>query len=612
MPAAMELRKHIKAPRRYSRELEEESHPETRPSKPSPIKAKIINYNPHLPPAAFPTLDPRQVLARDNNLPDNHVSGNNDKHARGPTTLSSAERDLTAESASPHLHRPQTASVTQKTPPGMDNGPGNLIWEKNMKLMNELDERTEEEWFIKECETSSDEEAANQTASNKNRLPVWDTIPLALQIEMVYAAIGDDTKPDRAMARLRLNETQREIMKEELRLYQEREGAEDAYIASHQGRLNEILLSGRRSQLDQDLFKDLYQNIDSMKRNDTVASRAEVNDAKAYMESCGLDSSELDNFQPAGNVPYMITESDEELERLYPNAPTIREVMAAEAAARGALPDEAAMSQPEPPNAEVSLLLPNENDADGEILENEANEVLPVFKRRKVTGDTIEVDVGDQSFLGNNAIQVMTDSIPEQGNAFGDDYPQTPQQITGQEPNFDVTSTAANRSIEWPATPPTPSLGAVPVLDSSGSDYDPNPKSKRTVISSRKAVLTPNFGPASEASATPKARKMAGQLPVLSPKAVGQNGKNVGNKDQAHQGLAMGEGAGYVWGGTSTVGARSSSATTEQDSTILVDVPGQQSTAAQQAGGTGDTTMGGTGTTERKTKKRGRPKQSKG
>lgn len=166
MPAAMELRKHIKAPRRYSRELEEESHPETRPSKPSPIKAKIINYNPHLPPAAFPTLDPRQVLARDNNLPDNHVSGNNDKHARGPTTLSSAERDLTAESASPHLHRPQTASVTQKTPPGMDNGPGNLIWEKNMKLMNELDERTEEEWFIKECETSSDEEAANQTASN--------------------------------------------------------------------------------------------------------------------------------------------------------------------------------------------------------------------------------------------------------------------------------------------------------------------------------------------------------------------------------------------------------------------------------------------------------------
>ncbi|KAL9028481.1 MAG: hypothetical protein Q9196_003154 [Gyalolechia fulgens] len=599
----MELRKHRKAPRRYSRELEEESSPQTRPSKPSPIKAKIIQYNPDLPPAVFPTLDPRQGLTDEKNLPDNHELTNDQKNARRPTSSSAPERDLTAATAPSRLQQPQTASASQTTKPGMDNGPGNPIWEKNMKLLDELDQRTEEEWFIKECETSSEEEST----SNIDRTPVWDDIALALRIQMVYAAIGDDNNANRAMSRLRLNETQQDIMREELRLYEERESAEDAYIASHQKRLNDILLSGRTVPLDEDLFGEFYRDIESMNRDDTVASRAEVNDAKAYLDSCGMDSSALENFQSAGDMPCTDTESDEELERRYPNAPTVREVMAAEAAARGSLPDETGMSQPDPSNTGVSLPSPAENNANGEMLDEESNQVQPTFKRRKITGETIAVDVGDQPSLGSNVIQGMSDSIPRQGNVYGDDYPETPQQITGQGPSFEQTQTAAHRYLGWPATPRTPSLGAVPVLDSSRSDYDANAQSKQTVIPNQKAALTPNFGPAS------RTRKMAGQLPLFSPKVVGQNGRKGEDQGQAHQGLAVPQGSGYVWAGASTGEAPSSRAPTEQDCpTIVVDVPGEQSTASTRAGGDRAHTMGGTGTTETKTNKRGQSKQSKG
>ncbi|KAL8932545.1 MAG: hypothetical protein Q9216_006789 [Gyalolechia sp. 2 TL-2023] len=607
MPVAMELRKNRNAPRRYSHEIEEESRSDSRPSKPSPIKARIIDYNPNLPPAAFPTLVPGQVSVRQNSSSDNHMFTNNHDHACSPTLLSTAECDMTAEFAPAHLQNPQAASATENIQHGMDNGPGNLIWEKNMQQMDELAQRTEEEWFIRECETSSDEESTNPTASRKNRPPVWDAIPLTLQIEMVYAAIGNDTKPDRAMARLKLNETQRNIMMEELRLYQEREGAEDAVIASHQRRLNDSLLSGRRSQLKKDHFKDFYQDIDNMKRNDIVASRAEVNGAKAYMESCGLKSYELDIFQAAGNIPCTIMESDE-LERLYPNAPTIREVMAA----AKATPPETAMIPQEPSYAQVSLPLAVADDAGGEIFGDELDEVQPVFKRRKVSGETIEVDVGDQTFPGSNAI---SDSILHQGYAFDDDYPRTPEMMTGLGPSFDQTPTAVNKSIGWPATPPTPSLGAVPFLDSSGSDFDSDPKGKPTKIPSPKAALTPEFGPASEAGAIPNACKRADHMPVLPPSVPVQRGSKGGNNGQAYEGFPMAQGAGIP----STEEAPSSSATTEQDSTIVVDVPDRPSTAeAQQGGGGGDVTMGGNGIgttkkktkTKTKTKKRGRPKKT--
>lgn len=168
MPAAtMELRKHIKAPKRYSRELEEDSPPVSptdvrQQSKPSRIKAKIVKYNPDLPPVAFPTLDPRTTLACDNSRSGKHgvpvrlASARKHIKDRGSLSVSSTEREVTA-SALKHLQHPREMSASQAKQYSNDNGPGNPIWEKNMKLMDEWDARNEEDWFVKGCETSDEE-----------------------------------------------------------------------------------------------------------------------------------------------------------------------------------------------------------------------------------------------------------------------------------------------------------------------------------------------------------------------------------------------------------------------------------------------------------------------
>lgn len=478
------------------------------------------------------------------------------------------------------------------------------------------------------------------------------------------------------MIRLKMNQMQREVMVEELRLHQAREEAEDDYIAFHQARMNDIPLNGRESRLNQNLFEDFYQRISNIERNDIVASKAQVMDAMAYMKSCGLDPSELDSF-----LPKEITDSNEELERRYPHAPKISEVIAAievkavEAAAEEALRDESMMSEHEALCERVSSPLPAGNEDEGEVSDNEvqreepafkkrkttgetievdvrdrplvgkgsdqgmngtrpspsnhingdvnSNKDQPVSKKRKITGETIEMDVGGQRFQGNNPVQVMKDSIPSQANgssSFGyvfEDCPRTPEQTTRQASVLDQTLTGALAitSVGWPATPPTPSQGVVPILDSSKSEY--NPKSKQQhpkVPSNSKAASTPGFSQASGASGTPMARTTSGRLVMLSPKVTKRRETNESCEDQARQSLPVKQIGGHILEGGSIVDATSSSATTEQDSTIVVDISGQKTRGAQKAGTDGDAAMGGgeVAETKPKPKKRGRPRKPKG
>lgn len=45
----------------------------------------------------------------------------------------------------------------------MDNGRGNPIWERNMALLGDMGQRTDEGWFDAEMETSDEEEGSEQT-----------------------------------------------------------------------------------------------------------------------------------------------------------------------------------------------------------------------------------------------------------------------------------------------------------------------------------------------------------------------------------------------------------------------------------------------------------------
>lgn len=611
MPARMELRKHVKAPRRYSHEIEEDSPPTSptkfRLSKPCPIKAKITQYNPDLPPAAFPTLDPRTTLACDTSqsekLSDRQTDARKHDNARSSTSLSSTERELMAQ-------QQRSMSTTPTTMSSIDNGPGNRIWEKNMKKMDEMSMRSEEEWFARECETSSEEDFPTRSASS---VTLWDDIPLALQIKMVYAATRNDNLAHRSMGRLKLNQTQQEAMLDELLLYQAREKADVALIACHLNRLNDILLNGRRSQLNEDQFQDFYERLVKTIRKDIVASVAQVMDAKAYMESCGLDSSELDRC-----LPKEITDSNEELERRYPHAPKINEVMAADelekskAAAKETLSNEATTRKQESSHAQVYSPLSGRLVATGEV---ETNGEGPAFKKRKITSETIEVDVGDRPLLGSDTVQkkVSTTTKENGSSTFGylfEDYPRTPEQSTRQGLAFDQPLVEAIRFVGWPATPPTPSQGVVPHRDSGESEYEPKSKeqpSKNT--SSSKAALTPGFGRAPGSGGTPVARTTSGILVMLSPKVAGKE-INGAHTDRTRQSHAIKQKDGHMKRGGSMVDAPSSSATTEHDSTIVVNVQGQQPTVAQVDGEKDELSMGGTDVvvTKTKTKKRGRPR----
>lgn len=186
----MELRKNIKAPQRYDEIEEYVRSPSTesyRPTQsPPPVRekylGKIIEYNPNLPPAAFPTLDswaPRRVDEVSTTSP---VAGS----IQAPQ-LSNPPPAMRKPPKSNVLTAPDSSRVTKPMikPPKMprfrkssrnrsislgstsdfpdagngrwDNGPNNPIYTRNMEIMESLGKRTSEEEFEAEMETSDEE-----------------------------------------------------------------------------------------------------------------------------------------------------------------------------------------------------------------------------------------------------------------------------------------------------------------------------------------------------------------------------------------------------------------------------------------------------------------------
>ncbi|KAL9010992.1 MAG: hypothetical protein Q9173_004120 [Seirophora scorigena] len=372
MPTPMGLRKSVKAPKRYEDELGEGGHLIRSPpvtSRPKSYRGKVIEYNPDLPPAAFPTLDPRRPTPpRANQQQLNHqMPSNQRKYARSPTASPPHQQPATNFS-NRDLNHPfslrdpvsdypldNMTGFDQASQQHMHNGIGNPIWERNMALLDGFEKRTDLEWAEAEMGTS-DEGSPTSRARKENAFmigeelvvlaahpaqtadssppPLWEDIPVSLRVQMVHAAAGKDRSAERALFRLGLNPQQRDLMMEDLRRYNEREQAEDDRVSAHILLMQEALMKGNKKYTTREAFgtlaeKHLYQVVD---RDDTVATRREVRLAEAYMLSFGLSTKFLEDWEPDGAVAESgaqpsVTQSGGEVDANNPSSVSMQEVL---------------------------------------------------------------------------------------------------------------------------------------------------------------------------------------------------------------------------------------------------------------------------------------------
>ncbi|KAL8923376.1 MAG: hypothetical protein Q9208_004646 [Pyrenodesmia sp. 3 TL-2023] len=575
----MELRKSSsrKAPRRYEDELEEEhGQPSSvRVARHNAYRGKVIEYNPQLRPAVFPTLNPGTLPPENQQRPNANAAANQRKETQTPST-SFSSRDLPTSflqqdslQISPQampatLQQPDMSFGASNSLHTRDNGPGNPVWEKNMAQMALFGDRTEEDWNIAEM-VSSDEDVEPTRKTQKAptvTAPPWESIPLVLQIDMAYEAFGDDSRPENGLLRLRLNSAQRDTMMDELLLFQERERVENANIAAHQAATSEALLSLDKRNGTQEAFRSrlpehLYKDID---RPDTMATRRQVNDARAYMTYCGLNTAFLDGWAPPStapqtvtDAPYTVTESDDEIDAKYPHSVSLREAL-------GAPP---AIAEQSRPIASASMPREPSTGDGGEIQGSPTNGALSQSAR--------------QTPCGNNGVSNPS-SASQYSAPIYNAPPQTPQGPLMQYPLLAQNPAPAPipRSVPGPLTPPTPSMVTLPLPESSESDYEPQAKKKRPNIKKKQPV-------------PPK-------QPLLASGNANQD-SGPGTSSQALQDFAHGN-------------TDHSSATPSQEgSTIMVQHPGEVSTST--GGGTALQSDGPTPPKKGKPSRgRGRPKKS--
>lgn len=182
----MELRKSSsrKAPRRYEDELEEEhGQPSSvRVARHNAYRGKVIEYNPQLPAAAFPTLNPGTLPPENQQRSNANPAAKQRKETQTRSSLFSHHDPSTSSLQQDSLQISPQAMPATLQQPGMafgasnslhtsDNGPGNPVWEKNMAQMALFGNRTEEDWNIAEME-SSDEDVEPTRKTQKVCQPV--------------------------------------------------------------------------------------------------------------------------------------------------------------------------------------------------------------------------------------------------------------------------------------------------------------------------------------------------------------------------------------------------------------------------------------------------------
>ncbi|KAK3172872.1 hypothetical protein OEA41_006197 [Lepraria neglecta] len=350
-PYTLRKRKNIKAPRRYddddygsspresspressskdedsreSPQLEQlrwPSPPPKRSTKKNAYRGPVIEFNPNLPPAAFPTLDkpwPNQISDQDQHnmhqeLPipdlsdeqvavaDSSVSGNGPHQRVNPPIMFSIPTRAPSGSIRPRLGPSIMVDRAMGVAPiynglgSMDNGPQNPIWASNVKKIGELARRTSFDWIMHEMDTS-DEEEPPAKVTKKDNVPAWDDLTITHKLDLadtVYE-LSPEAGPEHIMARLRLNALQGGALAELLIKRQNRSRGEETSAKLLRDHTQEEMLRGRkksetgyRTILEQTIYRHVGEE------DHLQSAPSELAKGKAYLSHCGFDPSLLD------------------------------------------------------------------------------------------------------------------------------------------------------------------------------------------------------------------------------------------------------------------------------------------------------------------------------
>ena len=353
-------RKKIKAPSRYedadyttsplrqesneesekSSELDEEIYESPKPRKPKckrpAYRGKVTEFDPNLPPAAFPTLDHPDYVHNGGKVAidlESHLLGFQKREAKlsgsEAVNLASLDRgcrpetiDLTgdlrtmttatAESAQRGSQSILQNSITvQKQPQGSmlssmygestHNGPRNPIWASNMARMAEAGRMSDLDRIMLEMESSDEEDAAarptnlSRTASSLV-FPAWDDLTVAHKLDLADSIAQLYSGLSQVMHQLRLTPSQKEELGELLTQHQDRVAREEANQQRLQKQTREVLLQGEplsqstfRQMVEESLYGDINEN-DHLQTN-----LMELKKARAYLEYCGFNPALTDS-----------------------------------------------------------------------------------------------------------------------------------------------------------------------------------------------------------------------------------------------------------------------------------------------------------------------------
>jgi hypothetical protein len=326
------------------------SPPRIRSTKKDIYRGPITEFNPNLPPAAFPTLDVSQPsppisnqdqdVNQDNihsGLPvsdlsdeDYSISGNGPHQRVNSQTMFSTPARTPSGSTRPR----SSTSITIDSPTGLaptdglgpsDNGSQNPTWAKNMKKIGELGRRTGFDWTMAEMETSDEGEQPTKAAEAK--VSTWDDLTITHKLDLAGTILEQypKEKPEQIMARLRLNGKQAAALTELLLKCQKRKREEETSAKQLRDHTQEKMLSGER--ISETGYRDIleqtiYRHVGEEDHLQTTPS--EVAKAKAYLEYCGFKSSLLDDTwaRPVSGSATPKSQSSDS----HPNAHATRDV----------------------------------------------------------------------------------------------------------------------------------------------------------------------------------------------------------------------------------------------------------------------------------------------
>ena len=352
--------------------------PKTPKIKKSAYRGKVIEYNPNLPPAAFPTLDHPDYVHNGGHIPydpDSHLSGSRSRNASQSRSESSTPDPLGRDCPSEDIDvigqnpamRSATAGLTRDGIRGLnqtstheqrrsrtsmpssiygeptDNGPRNPIWLSNMARMEEAGRMSDLDRNILDMETSDEEDAADRPAkiarsASTLEFPTWDDLAVAHKLDLADAIgelVPDGTDVFEVMDQLRLSVSQKEELTELLLKRQERAATEEANQQRHLEKTKAILLKGEhlsQSAFHQMVEENLYGTISENAALKTT-SLMELRKARAYLRYCGFDAELADQGWDMSSIP---------------NAPSGTIPRRAQKKAKESLPNTAAHAPPSP------------------------------------------------------------------------------------------------------------------------------------------------------------------------------------------------------------------------------------------------------------------------